>query len=160
MWDRIEEKFFVAMNKDVSYRTRDQLTSYWGIINRKVRKFIGVYEECTWSQKSRMNDVDVLRLATARYQDDGHQGKVRINLLGILSRSPKWQQLNNPDAGSSKKRSSADAEVDDTIGSSEQRPPFNLDDSDDEDPIPRPIGRKKAKPIVGFRNSGPRRLGE
>ncbi|VFQ91525.1 unnamed protein product [Cuscuta campestris] len=76
MWDRIEEKFFTAMNKDASYRTRDQVTSKWGHINRKVRKFIGVYEECTQSQRSRTNDADVLWLATTRYQDDRHQGKV------------------------------------------------------------------------------------
>ncbi|VFQ65257.1 unnamed protein product [Cuscuta campestris] len=49
MWDRIEEKFFAAMDKDASYRTRDQLTYKWGHINRKVRKFIGVYEECSRS---------------------------------------------------------------------------------------------------------------
>ncbi|VFR01550.1 unnamed protein product [Cuscuta campestris] len=30
MWDHIEKKFFMAMNKDASYRTRDQLTSKWG----------------------------------------------------------------------------------------------------------------------------------
>ncbi|VFQ99927.1 unnamed protein product [Cuscuta campestris] len=138
------------MNKDGSYRTRDQLTSKWSHINRKVRKFIGVYEECAQSRRSGTNDVDVLRLATARYQDDGHQGKVPIDLWRILNRSPKWQQLNNSDGGSSKKRSSVDAEVevDDTIGLSKQRPPFNVADSDDEDLIPRPIGRKKAKSIA------------
>ncbi|VFR00096.1 unnamed protein product [Cuscuta campestris] len=92
----------------------------------------------------------VLRLATTRYQDDGHQGKVLIDLWRILSRSPKWQQLNNSDGRSSKKRSSVDTEVevDETIGSSDQMPPFNVADSDDEDPIPRPIGRKKAKSIA------------
>ncbi|VFQ79382.1 unnamed protein product [Cuscuta campestris] len=150
MWDCIEEKFFTAMNKDGSYRTRDQLTSKWSHINRKVRKFIGVYEECARSQRSGTNDADVLRLATTRYQDDGHQGKVPIDLWRILSRSPKWQQRNNPDGGSSKKRSSVDAEVevDDTISSSEQMPPFHIADSDDEDPIPRPIGRKKTKSIA------------
>ncbi|VFQ89776.1 unnamed protein product [Cuscuta campestris] len=150
MWDRIEEKFFTAMNKDGSYRTRDQLTSKWSHINRKVRKFIGVYEECSRSRRSGTNDADVLRLATTRYQDNGHQGNVPIDLWRILSRSPKWQQLNNPDSGSSKKRSSVDAEVevDETIGSSDQIPPFNVADSDDEDPIPRPIGRKKAKSIA------------
>ncbi|VFQ96560.1 unnamed protein product [Cuscuta campestris] len=150
MWDRIEEKFFTAMNKDDSYRTRDQLTSKWSHINRKVRKFIGVYEECARSRRSGTNDVDVLRLATTRYQDDGHQGKVPIDLWRILSRSPKWQQLNNLDGGSSNKRSSVDAEVevDETIGSSDQMPPFSVVDSDDEDPIPRPIGRKKAKSIA------------
>ncbi|VFQ85774.1 unnamed protein product [Cuscuta campestris] len=88
--------------------------------------------------------------ATIRYQDDGHQGKVPIDLWRILSRSPKWQQLNNPDGGSFRKRSTVDAEVevDKTIGSTDQIPPFNVADSDDEDPIPRPIGRKKAKSIV------------
>ncbi|VFR01627.1 unnamed protein product [Cuscuta campestris] len=150
MWDRIEEKFFMAMNKDDSYRTRDQLTSKWSHINRKVRKFIGVYEECSRSRRSGTNNADVLRLATTRYQDDGHQGKVPIDLWRILTRSPKWQQLNNPDGGSFRKRSSVDAEVevDETIGSSDQIPPFNVADSDDEDPIPRPIGRKKAKFIA------------
>ncbi|VFQ94078.1 unnamed protein product [Cuscuta campestris] len=144
MWDRIEEKFFTAMNKDGSYRTRDQLTSKWSHINHKVRKFIGVYEECSRSRRSGTNDANVLRLTTARYQDDGHQGNVPINLWRILSRSPKWQQLNNPDGGSFRKRSS----VDETIGSTDQIPPFNVADSDDEDPIPRPIGRKKAKSIA------------
>ncbi|VFQ67992.1 unnamed protein product [Cuscuta campestris] len=150
MWDRIEEKFFTAMNKDSSYRTRDQLTSEWSHINRKIRKFIGVYEECSRSRRSGTNDADVLRLATTRYQDDGHQGKVPIDLWRILSRSPKWQQLNNPDGRLFWKRSSVDAEVevDETIGSSDQIPPFNVVDSDDEDPIPRPIGRKKAKSIA------------
>ncbi|VFQ98044.1 unnamed protein product [Cuscuta campestris] len=150
MWDRIEEKFFTEMNKDGSYRTRDQLTSKWSHINRKVRKFIGVYEECSRSRRSGTNDADVLRLATTRYQDDGHQGKVPIDLWRILSRSPKWQQLNNPDGGSFRKRSTVDAEVevDETIGSTDQIPPFNVVDSDDEDPIPRPIGRKKAKSIA------------
>ncbi|VFQ66890.1 unnamed protein product [Cuscuta campestris] len=108
---------------------------------------------CARSWRSGTNDADVLRLATARYQDDGHKGKVPIDLWRILSRSQKWQQLNNSDGGSSKKRSSVDAEVkvDDTIGSSEQRPPFNVADPDDEEPIPRPIGRKKAKSIaLGF----------
>ncbi|VFQ78954.1 unnamed protein product [Cuscuta campestris] len=150
MWDRIEEKFFTEMNKDGFYRTRDQLTSKWSHINRKVRKFIGVYEECSRSRRSGTNDADVLRLATTRYQDDGHQGKVPIDLWRILSRSPKWQQLNNPDGGSFRKRSPVDAEVevDETIGSTDQIPPFNVADSDDEDPIPRPIGRKKAKSIA------------
>ncbi|VFQ77569.1 unnamed protein product [Cuscuta campestris] len=97
-----------------------------------------------------MNDADVLRLATTRYQDDGNQGKVPIDLWGILSRSPKWQQLNNPDGGSLRKRSTvaAEVEVDETIGSTDQIPPFNVADSDDEDPIPLPIGRKKAKSIA------------
>ncbi|VFQ72904.1 unnamed protein product [Cuscuta campestris] len=150
MWDRIEEKFFTAMNKDGSYRTRDQLTSKWSHINRKVRKFIGVYEECSRSQRSGTNDADVLRLATARYQDDGHQGKVPIDLWRILSRSPKWQQLNNPNGGSFWKKSSVDAEVevDETISSTDQILPFNVVDSDDEDPIPPPIGRKKTKSIA------------
>ncbi|VFQ74646.1 unnamed protein product [Cuscuta campestris] len=150
MWDRIEEKFFTEMKKDGSYRTRDQLTSKWSHINKKVRKFIGVYEECSWSQRSGTNDADVLRLATTRYQDDGHQGKVPIDLWKILSRSPKLQQLNNPDGGSFQKRSTFDAEVevDETIGSTDQIPPFNVADSDDEDPITRPIGRKKAKSIA------------
>ncbi|VFQ68028.1 unnamed protein product [Cuscuta campestris] len=96
-----------------------------------------------------MNDANVLRQATAQYQDARHQGNVPVNLWRILSCSPKWQQLNNPEAGS-KKRSSAEAEVEvgDTIGSSEQRPPFNIDDSDDEDPIPRSIGRKKVISIA------------
>ncbi|VFQ74073.1 unnamed protein product [Cuscuta campestris] len=118
MWDRIEEKFFTAMKKDGSYRTRDQLTSKWSHINKKVRKFMGVYEECSRSRRSGMNDADVLRLATTRYQDDGNQGKVPIDLWGILSRSPKWQQLNNPDGVSFRKRSTVDAEVevDETIG--------------------------------------------
>ncbi|VFQ62723.1 unnamed protein product [Cuscuta campestris] len=150
MWDHIEEKFFTAMNKEGSYCTRDQLTSKWSHINRKVRQFIRVYEECSRSWRSGTNDADALWLATTRYQDDGHQGKVPIDLWRILSCSPKWQQLNNPNGGSSKKRSSVDAkvEVDETIGSSDQIPPFNIADSDDEDPIPRPIGRKKAKSIA------------
>ncbi|VFQ74775.1 unnamed protein product [Cuscuta campestris] len=150
MWDRIEEKFFTAMNKDGTYRTRDQLTSKWSHINHKVRKFIGVYEECSRSRRSGTNDADVLRLATAQYQDDGHQGKVPIDLWRILSRSPKWQQFNNPDAGSFRKRSSVDAdvEVDETIGSTDQIHSFNVADSDVEDPIPRPIRRKKAKSIA------------
>ncbi|VFQ81461.1 unnamed protein product [Cuscuta campestris] len=42
----------------------------------------------------------------------------------------------------------AEVEVDETIGSTDQIPPFNVADSDDEDPIPRPIGRKKAKSIA------------
>ncbi|VFQ73633.1 unnamed protein product [Cuscuta campestris] len=75
MWNRIEEKFFTAMNNDGSYRTRDQLTSKWSHINHKVRKFIGVYEECARSQRSGTNNADVLRLAATRYQDDEHQGK-------------------------------------------------------------------------------------
>ncbi|VFQ83350.1 unnamed protein product [Cuscuta campestris] len=138
------------MNKDDSYRTRDQLTSRWSHINRKVRKFIEVYEECSWSQKSGTNDTDVLRLATAWYQDDAHQGKVPIDLWRILSRSPKWQQLNNLDGGSFWKRSSvnAEVEVDETIDSTDQIPPFNVVDSDDEDPIPRLIERKKEKSIA------------
>ncbi|VFQ83090.1 unnamed protein product [Cuscuta campestris] len=150
MWDRIEEKFFTAMKKDGSYRTRDQLTSKWSHINKKVRKFIGVYEECSRSRRSDTNDADVLRFATTRYQDDGNQVKVPIDLWRILSRSPKWQQLYNPDGGSFRKRSTVDAEieVDETIGSTDQIPPFNVADSDDEDPIPRPIGRKKAKSIA------------
>ncbi|VFR03332.1 unnamed protein product [Cuscuta campestris] len=150
MWDRIEKKFFTAMKKDGSYRTRDQLTSKWSHINKKIRKFIGVYEECSRSRRSGTNGADVLRLATTRYQDDGHQGKVTIDLWKILSRSPKWQQLNNPDGGSFRKRSTVDAEVevDETIGSTDQIPPFNVADSDDEDLIPRPIGRKKAKSIA------------
>ncbi|VFQ97404.1 unnamed protein product [Cuscuta campestris] len=150
MWDRIEEKFFTAMNKDDTYRTRDQLTSKWSHINRKVRKFIGVYEECSRSRRSGMNDANVLRLATARYQDNGHQGKLPIDFWRILSRSPKWQQLNNPDGGSFRKRSSVDAEVevDETTGSTDQIPSFNVVDSDDEDPILWPIGRKKAKSIA------------
>ncbi|VFQ60145.1 unnamed protein product [Cuscuta campestris] len=81
---------------------------------------------------------------------------VPIDLWRILSRSPKWQQLNNPDGGSLRKRSTVDAEVevDETIGSTDQIPPFNVADSDDEDPIPRPIGRKKAKSIAsGSRGS-------
>ncbi|VFQ98323.1 unnamed protein product [Cuscuta campestris] len=66
------------------------------------------------------------------------------------SRSKKWQQINNPDGGSFRKSSTVDAEVevDETIGSTDQIPPFNVADSDDEDPIPRPIGRKKAKSIA------------
>ncbi|VFQ94150.1 unnamed protein product [Cuscuta campestris] len=100
--------------------------------------------------EKRTNDADVLRLATTRYQDDGHQGKVPINLWRILSCSPKWQQLNNPDGGSFRKRSTVDAkiEVDETLGSTDQIPPFNIEDSDDEDPIPRSIGRKKKKSIA------------
>ncbi|VFQ93842.1 unnamed protein product [Cuscuta campestris] len=118
---------------------------------------MGVYEECSRSRRSGTNDADVLRLATTRYQDDGNQGKVPIDLWRILSRSPKWQQLNNPDGGPFRtdggsfwKRSTVDAEVevDKTIGSTDQIPPFNVADSDDEDPIPRPIGRKKAKSIA------------
>ncbi|VFQ73922.1 unnamed protein product [Cuscuta campestris] len=82
--------------------------------------------------------------------DDGHQGKVPIDLWRILSRSPKWKQLNNPDGGSFRKRSIVDAEVevDETIDSTDQIPPFNVADSDGEDLIPRPIGRKKAKSIA------------
>ncbi|VFQ89772.1 unnamed protein product [Cuscuta campestris] len=149
MRDHIEEKFFTAMNNDGSYRTRDQLTSKWSHINREVLKFIGVYEECSRSRRSGTNNADVLRLATARYQDDGYQGKVPIDLWRILSHSPKWQQLNNPDSGSFEKRSSVDAEfeVDETIGSTDQIPPFNVVDSDVEDLIPRPIGRKKQNPL-------------
>ncbi|VFQ68774.1 unnamed protein product [Cuscuta campestris] len=104
-----------------------------------------------------MNDANVLRQATTQYQDDAHQGNVPVDLWIILSRSPKWQQLNNEEAGSSKKRFSAEAEVevDDTIGSSQQRSPFNVDDSDDEEPIPRPIEKKKAKSTAsGSRGSG------
>ncbi|VFQ66801.1 unnamed protein product [Cuscuta campestris] len=191
------------MNKNGSYRTRDQLTSKWSHINCKVRKFIKVYEECAWSRRSGTNDTNVLRLATTQYQDDGHQGKVPIDLWRILSRSPKWQQLNNPDGEPSKKRSSVNTEVvvddtinsseqmllfnivnidlwrilsrspkwqqlnnpdgepskkrssvnaevvvDDTINSSEQMLLFNIVNSNDKDPIPRPIERKKAKFIV------------
>ncbi|VFQ65560.1 unnamed protein product [Cuscuta campestris] len=111
---------------------------------------MGVYEECFQSRKSGMNDTDVLRLATTRYQDDGNQGKVPIDLWRILSRSPKWQQLNNPDGGSFRRRSTVDAEVevDKTISSTDQIPSFNLADSDDKNSIPRPIGRKKAKSIA------------
>ncbi|VFR00775.1 unnamed protein product [Cuscuta campestris] len=111
---------------------------------------MGVYEGCSRSRRSGTNDADVLRLAITRYQDDENQGKVPIDLWRILSRSPKWQQLNNPDGGSFRKRSTVDAEVEvgETIGSSDQIPPFNVADSDDEDPIPRPIGRKKAKSIA------------
>ncbi|VFQ59043.1 unnamed protein product [Cuscuta campestris] len=111
---------------------------------------VGVYEECSRSQRSGTNDADVLRLATARYQDDRHQGKVPIDLWRILSGSPKWQQLNNPNGGSFQKRSSVDAEVevDETIGLTDQIPPFNVADSNGEDPIPRTIGRKKAKSIA------------
>ncbi|VFQ75986.1 unnamed protein product [Cuscuta campestris] len=99
-----------------------------------------------------MNDADNLQQATARYQDDGLQGKVPVDLWRILSRSPNGNNSTTPEARSSKKRFSATkVEADDTIGLSEQMSPFNLDDSDDEDPIPRPIGRKKAKSIAsGF----------
>ncbi|VFQ62427.1 unnamed protein product [Cuscuta campestris] len=107
-------------------------------------------EGCSRSRRSGKNDDYVLWLATTRYQDDGNQGKVSIDLWRILSCSPKWQELNNPDGGSFRKRSTVDAEVevDDTIGSSDKISPFNVADSDDEDPIPRPIGRKKAKSIA------------
>ncbi|VFQ95465.1 unnamed protein product [Cuscuta campestris] len=140
--------FFKAMNKYASYHTRDQLTSKWGHINRKFQKL--PQTDITRFWRSGTSDADVLRLATARYQDDRHQGKVPLDLWRILRCSPKWQQLNNSDTGSSKKRSSVDAEieVDDTIDASEQRSLFNIDDSDDKNPIPRPIGRKKAKSIV------------
>ncbi|VFQ94031.1 unnamed protein product [Cuscuta campestris] len=79
-----------------------------------------------------------------------NQGKVPIDLWKILSRSPKWQQLNNPDGGSLRKRSTgaAEVEVDETISSTDQIPPFNVAAFDDEDPIPQPIGRKKAKSIA------------
>ncbi|VFQ78901.1 unnamed protein product [Cuscuta campestris] len=98
---------------------------------------MGVYEECSRSRRSGTNGADFLRLATTRYQDDGNQGKVPIDLWRILSRSPKWQQLNNPDGGtfrtdggSFQKRSTVDAEVevDETIGSTDQIPPFNVAD--------------------------------
>ncbi|VFQ68658.1 unnamed protein product [Cuscuta campestris] len=92
-----------------------------------------------------MNNVDVLRQATARYQDDQHQTKVPVDLWRILSHSPKWKQLNSSETGSSKKRPSAEVEADETIGSSEQRPPFNLDGSMDENPIPRRNRRKRSK---------------
>ncbi|VFQ90567.1 unnamed protein product [Cuscuta campestris] len=48
---------------------------------------MGVYEGCSRSRRSGTNDADVLRLATTRYQDDGNQGKVPIDLWRILSRS-------------------------------------------------------------------------
>ncbi|VFQ65596.1 unnamed protein product [Cuscuta campestris] len=54
-----------------------------------------------------------------------------------------------------KARCSAEVEADDIVGSSEQRPLFNLEDSDDDNPIPRPIGRKKAKFIVPRVLKGP-----
>ncbi|VFQ70078.1 unnamed protein product [Cuscuta campestris] len=111
---------------------------------------MGVYEECSRSRRSGTNDADVLRLATTRYQDDGNQGMVPIDLWRILSHSLKWQQLNNPDVGSFRKRSTVDAEVevDETIGSTDQIPSFSVAASDDKDPIPRPIGRKKEKSIA------------
>ncbi|VFQ74801.1 unnamed protein product [Cuscuta campestris] len=59
----------------------------------------------------------------------------------------KWKQLKNPEVGSSKKRTSTEVDADNTIGSSEQRPPVNLDDYDDANPIPRSIKRKKTKLI-------------
>ncbi|VFQ77148.1 unnamed protein product [Cuscuta campestris] len=77
--------------------------------------------------------------------------------LVLQQKTYLWQQLNNPDGGpfptdggSFRKRSTVDAEVevDETIGSTDQMPPFNVAGSDDEDPIPRPIGRKKAKSIA------------
>ncbi|VFQ92542.1 unnamed protein product [Cuscuta campestris] len=70
-----------------------------------------VYQGMLSVRRSGTNDTDVLRLTTARYQDDGHQGKVPIDLWRILSRFPKWQQLNNPGGGSFRKRSTVNAEV-------------------------------------------------
>ncbi|VFQ60192.1 unnamed protein product [Cuscuta campestris] len=50
----------------------------------------------------------------------------------------------------------AEVEVDETISSTDQIPPFNVADSDDEDPIPRPIGRKNAKSIASGSGGGGR----
>ncbi|XP_076904320.1 glutathione S-transferase T3-like [Bidens hawaiensis] len=157
LWDRVEVKFFEAMGKGPDYRRRDQITGKWTHINKKVNKYIGVYEERARNAKSGTNDVDLHRKVAAHYQDDGHTGNIPLELWEILTASPKWQQLRLDErASGSNKRSSTDADIDASPGASDGRfrTHVNLYDLADEDHIQRPIGRKKAKSIASGSASG------
>ncbi|XP_076955405.1 glutathione S-transferase T3-like [Bidens hawaiensis] len=97
LWDRVEVKFFEAMGKGPDYQRRDQITGKWTHINKKVNKYIGVYEECARNQKSGTNDVDLHKKVAARYQDDGHTGNIPLELWEVLTASPKWTHVNLDD---------------------------------------------------------------
>ncbi|XP_076882478.1 glutathione S-transferase T3-like [Bidens hawaiensis] len=157
LWDQVEVKFFEAMGKGPDYLRRDQITGKWTHINKKVNKYIGVYEECARNIKGGTNDVDLHKKVATRYQDDGHTGNIPVELWEVLTASPKWQQLRFDErASGSNKRSSADADIDASPGASDgrSRTHVNLDDLAEKDPIQRPIGRKKAKSIASGSVSG------
>ncbi|VFQ71594.1 unnamed protein product [Cuscuta campestris] len=69
---------------------------------------------------------------------------IRVTRFGYYSNNSTIARLDHH------RKDSDEVEADDTICSSEQRHLFNLNDSDDEDLIPRSIKRKKAKPIVSI----------
>ncbi|XP_076895661.1 glutathione S-transferase T3-like [Bidens hawaiensis] len=122
LWDRVEVKFFEDMGKGPDYRRRDQITGKLTHINKKVNKYIGVYEECARNQKSGTNDVDLHKKVAARYQDDGHTGNIPLELWEVLIATPKWQQLRLDErASGSNKRSSADVDIDASPDASDGR---------------------------------------
>ncbi|KAK9056203.1 hypothetical protein SSX86_027293 [Deinandra increscens subsp. villosa] len=131
-WDRISVKYHEAMSRAAQpgekplYRNNDKLSGKWSQIKKKVSKFHAVYVGVDRTRKSGMCDADVVKIAVARYKDDGHKGAPPIQHYEIMKPSPKFNEMLEGTA-LSKKRSSTD--MDSPRGSySTARTNINLND--------------------------------
>nr|KAJ0191858.1 hypothetical protein LSAT_V11C800443190 [Lactuca sativa] len=146
-WEKVQAIFYELMESQT--RNADQITSKWRDIRLKCTDFGGIYNNLLNIRKSDSNDFDVFKAAMDQYEKTTPTRKAfpYMKLWLKLKDSPKWKEQTEGSSQSSGSKRSRNP--DGTSQQSDGRTHIDINDNpidlETDQPLPRPVGRNKAK---------------
>ncbi|KAJ0695626.1 putative glutathione transferase [Helianthus annuus] len=143
-WNRVVLYFRQNTSFTVD-RTKDQLTSKWTDMNKKVGKFNEIITKLKRDCKSGQSEEDILPLALTRYKQDVGRDFSLWHVWILLKDSPKWKAPVLTDQTSKIKSKSKRLKTSKTgvyTSSSHAHGSVNLETEDDEVELHHPPGKK------------------
>nr|KAJ0219705.1 hypothetical protein LSAT_V11C200086000 [Lactuca sativa] len=146
-WEKVRAIFYELMESQA--RNADQITSKWRDIRLKCTDFGGIYNNLLNIRKNGSNDFDVFKAAMDQYEKTTPTRKAFPYMKPWLKLkdSPKWKEQTEGSSQSSDSKRSRNP--DGTFQQSDGRTHIDINDDpidlETDQPLPRPVGRNKAK---------------
>ncbi|XP_023748788.1 uncharacterized protein LOC111897047 [Lactuca sativa] len=144
-WIRVLHRFHKGM-KCGEYRSKHQVYSKWGKMNKKIMLFNDLYNYMKRQWKSGENNEVILKKALKVYQKENLKAFKFLEVWNFVKDNKKWQNSKTSyehiDSGLKRSRTS---ESDHTTSDAHVQFDLNEDVSIPVSPPSRPMGRDKAK---------------
>ncbi|KAI7727519.1 hypothetical protein M8C21_003823 [Ambrosia artemisiifolia] len=139
-WNRVV-LYFRQNTSFIVNRTKDQITSKWTDMNKKVGKFNEIISNLKKDCESGQSEEDILPLALTRYKQDVGRNFSLWHVWILLKDSPKWKAPVITDQSNKNKRlKTSRTEV--YTSSSHAHGSINLEAEEDEVELQHPPGKK------------------
>ncbi|KAL8232707.1 hypothetical protein R6Q57_002485 [Mikania cordata] len=130
------------------YHTNDTISSKWRDINRKVKRFNGIYSHKWQTRQSGESDALIKSKAVDQFRQEFNTAFTLKRSWEIMRKCPNWVRISIVQPTTSKRSKASSA---DSPGSSDARVQINLhelieeEDDDEIEDLTRPTGRDRAK---------------